>query len=292
MNASHVSAIIPTYNGRPLLEKHLPSVLKCLRSGDELVIVDDASTDDTQAWLGDAFGLTPVRQRDANIPDARVWHGHWSKGGKKGEVLVICNDKNVRFAEACNRGARVATGRYFFLLNNDVEPHADALDQLLNAISAPDVFGVGCLERQPGVADAPASGRSELWFARGIFQHRRATSQKSGETAWISGGSGLFDADKWRELGGFDVRFAPAYWEDIDLSERARRKGWKVLFEAKAVIDHLHETTNSTVFGQRRIAAMSWRNTHRFTWKHGTLTQRLANLWWRPYWWYKRWRNA
>jgi GT2 family glycosyltransferase len=292
MKTPHVSAIIPTYNGRHLLEKHLPSVLKSLRNGDELVIVDDASSDDTQAWLGDEFGLTPVRQRDVDLSQARVWHGQWTKSGKKGSVFVVCNEKNVRFAEASNRGAKVATGQYFFLLNNDVEPHSDALTQLLSVIAQPNVFGVGCRERQVGADGVSESGRNELWFAKGIFQHRRAPHQKSGETAWISGGSGLFDAEKWRELGGFDVKFAPAYWEDIDLSERARRKGWKVVFEASAVVDHLHETTNSTVFGQRKIAAMSWRNTHRFTWKHGTLLQRLSNLWWRPYWWYKRWRNA
>lgn len=292
MKNGHVSTIIPTYNGRHLLEQHLPSVLKAMRPGDELVIVDDASTDDTQAWLGDEFGLAPVRQRDAAVTKARVWHGQWSKSGKKGPVLVVCNERNVRFAEASNRGAQVATGRYFFLLNNDVEPHPDALIHLLAAMTQPQVFGVGCRELQPEATGFKESGRNELWFARGIFQHRRAPSQKSGETAWISGGSGLFDAEKWRELGGFDVKFAPAYWEDIDLSERARRKGWLVLFEARAVVDHLHETTNSTVFGQRRIAAMSWSNTHRFTWKHGTLFQRLSNLWWRPYWWFKRWRSA
>ncbi|MBD3279775.1 MAG: glycosyltransferase, partial [Candidatus Pacebacteria bacterium] len=50
-----VSAVIPSFNGLELLKKHLPAVLVCLRNKDELVIVDDASTDQTAAWLRKKF---------------------------------------------------------------------------------------------------------------------------------------------------------------------------------------------------------------------------------------------
>ena len=50
-NIMSVSTIIPTYNGRKLLEQHLPTVLRALRDGDELIIVDDASQDESSNWL-------------------------------------------------------------------------------------------------------------------------------------------------------------------------------------------------------------------------------------------------
>ena len=61
-----------------------------------------------------------------------------------------------------------------------------------------------------------------------------------------------------------------------------------MLFEEKAVVEHAHETTNDSVFGQGQIDAMSWRNAHKFVWKNGNWWQKLQNVLWRPYWWLKR----
>jgi len=116
-----------------------------------------------------------------------------------------------------------------------------------------------------------------------MFIHSRASKLDSGETAWASGGSALFDLEKWKELGGFDIAFYPAYWEDIDLSMRARKKGWNILFCENAVVDHRHETTNASVFGQKKIDIMSWKNAYLFAWRHMTATQWLQHLIWLPY---------
>lgn len=121
-----------------------------------------------------------------------------------------------------------------------------------------------------------------------MFIHSRAEDLRSGPTAWVSGGSGVFDKKKWLEIGGFDRLFYPAYWEDIDLSFQARKRGWKVLFEEKAVVDHNHETTNASVFGQRKMEQMSWRNANKFVWKNGDFWQKFAHILWKPYWWIVR----
>lgn len=266
MTTQSVSAVIPTYNGRHLLEKNLPAVLRCLRTGDELVIVDDASTDDTVAWL--AKEIEPKTQE------------------KKISFKVIHNDKNLRFGASVNKGVATASHDFIFLLNNDVSPHEDVLDYLLPHFEDSTVFAVGCLETE----GTKQGGKNKLWFDKGLFIHSRVGEFATGPTAWASGGSALYDKKKWLELGGFDKAYYPAYWEDIDLSFRARKKGWKVLFESKAKVNHNHESTNTDVFGQQKIENMSWQNAHRFVWRNGTIWQKIANLLWRPYWFAQRLR--
>ncbi len=267
-----VSVVIPNYNGQQLLAKHLPAVIHALRSGDEIVIVDDASTDTSVAWLKTHFHLNEELSGQISVNERTIL------------LRVIPQTTNKRFAATCNHGVEQARHEYIFLLNSDVSPHADVLEFLLPHFDDPNVFAVGCREDEHGVT----GGKNRLWFARGMFMHARATDFSSGETAWVSGGSGVFHKPKWYLLGGFDVGFSPAYWEDVDLSFRAGKHGWKVLFEEHAVVDHFHETTNQTTFGQKRIAQISWRNAQRFTWKNGTFLQKILYIVWQPYWWWKR----
>ena len=270
-----VSALIPTYNGKKLLQKHLPAVLACLRPGDEVVIVDDCSSDDTLEYLQTTYGLKETEH-------ATIWRGN-SVSTKQVAMVLVKTPKNGRFAAACNLGIQVASHRYVFLLNNDVSPQEDALEYLLPHFSDAQCFAVGCLEYEQDL-HGETSGKNKLWFERGRFIHAKADTMSSGETAWVSGGSGLFDREKWILLGGLDKRFFPAYWEDIDLSYRARTRGWKVLFEKKAVVFHKHESTNTSVFGLRAIAKMSFRNGTQFTLKHATLRQYIQHFLWKPYW--------
>ncbi len=278
-----VSAIVPNYNGQKLLEKHIFSVLKILRNDDELVIVDDASTDNSWEWLLDTFELLHASPKHLEKENADVISECFSFERKKIQITLVRNFTNQRFAVSCNLGVMVAKGKYVFLLNSDVSPQGEILDQLLTHFKDPAVFAVGCLEKE----DGKTGGKNVLSFLRGRFIHRRAEDFSSGETAWVSGGSGLFDRQKWLKLGGFDPRFYPAYWEDIDLSATAKKHGWKVLFDEKAVVEHHHETTNQSVFGQQKIDQVSWKNGETFLMKHGTFTQKMLFFLWKPYWWWK-----
>lgn len=284
-----VTALIPNYNGRRLFEKYLPSVIKTLQPGDELLIVDDTSTDDSVAWLNKTFSATLDKGRSTadftvHVGSATVDHGSIT-------TTCVVNSKNLRFGASCNRGVQLAQHELIFLLNSDVAPHADALKHLyqhfLPEPKASTVFGVGCLEIETAQNGAYA-GKQILWFEKGLFMHSKAPDFSAGETAWVTGGSGLFSRSKWLAIGGFDSLFYPAYWEDIDLSFQARKRGWQVLFEPKAVVDHNHETTNQSVFGQRKIAEMSWRNGLKFAWKNASFSQRLSFLLWQPYWWWQQ----
>lgn len=300
-----VSIVIPTYNGRKLLEKHLPAVLKAMRAGDELVIVDDASNDDTIEWLRQEFAL-----KRSSVPKPLTSHTemeYWpklsdktaelytssiSKNSAQGNVTVIVLRENQRFAAAANIGVVTAAHSYVFLLNNDVSPDSEVLEHLIDHFTDKQVFAVGCLEYE-GASKSQSSrmsGKNRLWFEQGLYQHSGVPEHEltAGETAWVSGGSGMFDREKWLSLGGFDHRFYPAYWEDVDLSFRARKAGWKILFEPNAVVFHQHETTNSTEFGKRNIQVTSWHHADMFTWIHGTIWQRISFLLWQSVWLWRR----
>jgi GT2 family glycosyltransferase len=288
----HISVIIPTYNGKHLLDKHLPAVFACLRTGDEVVIIDDHSSDASVAWLVQKFELeNDLTPKNVAQEGEAAFSLH--RGFYKGILLtIVANHQNVRFGQAVNRGIEVSKHQHILLLNSDVKPLPGVIEALLPYFEDNSVFGVGCLEQEPGKNNTIVwGGKNKLWFSKGMFIHSRADSYDSGSTAWVSGGSGMFDKAKWQQLGGFDRAYYPAYWEDIDISYRARKKGWQVLFESKAVVEHHHETTNNDVCGQAKIEAMSWKNAQVFVWKNGTISQRILHVFWKPYWWWQQFKR-
>lgn len=303
ITTSPVSVVIPTYNGRHLLEKHLPHVLAAMRNDDELIIVDDDSSDDTIQWLGSTFNLkkTQVEPEINELPEnyhpdvnemvLDMWFGKFVENSKRIRIVVFVNPENLRFAASANIGFALASNQVVFLLNNDVSPSASVIEKLLPHFDDEEVFGVGCLEYAKSI-EGEKSGKNKLWFERGLFRHSKADDFTSGETAWVSGGSGMFDREKWLDLKGFDKRFYPAYWEDVDICFRARKWGWKSLFEAGAIVFHEHETTNKEAFGQEKINHVSWKNAQAFTWKNGNLLQKLQYLVWKPYWLINKLKNA
>lgn len=257
-NRQPVSVIIPTYNGLNLLKKNLPSVVDELLPQDELVIIDDAGSDSSLEWCHQYLLTRKVQY-----------------------FQLVTNTTNLRFAASCNKAVKLTQHELLLLLNNDVSPHIGCIDRLVQHFSNPKVFAVGCKEIEANVGEQ--GGKNKLWFARGMFVHSRAEEFSSGETAWVSGGSGMFAKEKWQLLGGFDTAFYPAYWEDIDLSFRARQRNWLTLFDANAVVDHNHESTNQSVFGERRLLETSFQHGLTFVWKHATNHQKFLHLCWLPY---------
>jgi GT2 family glycosyltransferase len=213
---------------------------------------------------------------------AQLFQGQWQGI----EIMVAINEHNLRFGSTVNFGFQLAMRSLVLLLNNDVVPQADLLDHLIPHFQHKKTFAVTCLEKNGKDKDTWA-GKNKLWFEQGMFQHSKADDLLSGPTAWASGGSSLIDRDKFLAIGGFDQRFKPAYWEDIDLSFQARKRGWQVLFEAKAVVEHHHESTHQNVFGQAKIEQISRRNGKKFTKKNADFWQRMAYYLWRPYWLFK-----
>ncbi len=249
----NVSVVIPTYNGKSLLEKHLQDVFLALDKGDEVVVVDDASTDDTISFLKKEYP----------------------------QVVIVTHHKNMRFAQSCNDGVKKAKHDICILLNNDVSPKKDFKDVLIKHLEDKNVFAVGCLEENN---EGVISGRALGKFSRGMLIHRRALDQSKSSTLWASGGSMAFAKSIWESIGGMDTLYAPAYWEDIDLSYRALKLGYDVLFESKSRVFHQHETTNSSALGKTNLLVASYRNMFLFYWKNITSDSLLfLHFLWLPY---------
>lgn len=237
-----VSLVLPSWNGVEPLGAHLPSVIGEATSmgSSEIVVADDASDDGTDDLLRSRFPEVRVARRS-------------TRGG---------------FAPAANDGVAAARGRLVVLLNNDMEVRAGALALLVHALERdPSVFAaVPAIVR---VATGAEEGLTSLRFRRGVVS--TSIGQDGGtHPAYACGGAMAFRRDEFLRLGGFDSIYAPFYWEDVDLSYRARKRGRRLVHVPGARVDHDHGRTIAARFAAREIARVYERNRLVFTWKNLT----------------------
>lgn len=249
-----VSIVIPNRNGAKILKKNLPSVLAAA-GGAQVVVVDDASTDGSVAFLKREFPL----------------------------VHIVANARHKGFASTVNAGVAAAKGDIVVLLNTDVRPQKNFLAPLCRHFHDPSVFAVGCMEKSIEEGKIILRGRSEAKWEKGFFVHWRGEVNET-TTAWVAGGSGAFRKAIWEKLGGMDTTFDPFYWEDIDLSYRAVEAGYKILFEPASVVVHEHETgAIKSGYSAWQISVIAYRNQFLFTWKHIPSARILfAHVLWAP----------
>lgn len=230
------SIIIPNWNGQKLLEKNLPLVL--VTDASEVIIVDNGSTDKSIELL--------KKLQEKSL-----------------KIKTIFNKKNEGFAKAVNQGVKNATGEIVVLLNNDVVPEKDFLKPLSQDFQDKKVFAVSLHEPQWSWAQGK-------WI-NGFVEHQAGEkTDKIHFSFWASGGSAAFRKDIWLELGGMDEIFAPFYWEDTDLSYRAWKRGYKVIWDPRSVVHHQHESTIGSHFSKSYIDFISQRNQLLFIWKNIT----------------------
>ncbi len=249
-----VSVIIPNYNGRQLLAKNLPSVIKNC-PGCEIIVVDDASTDDSVEFLRKKYK----------------------------RVKVIKNIKNLGFAKTSNLGVQKAKSDLVLLLNSDVSPRKNFLKVATKHFENKKLFAVGLEDYSHERGKIIIKGRGGIKFEKGLFVHFPAFIER-GATFWVSGGSGLFNREKFQQLGGFNDIYKPFYWEDIDLGFRAWKAGYLCTFEPLSKVDHYHEegaiaTQKSNFF----IETVSYKNQFIFAWKNiSSYTWAFEHLLWLP----------
>jgi O-antigen biosynthesis protein len=221
--APRVSVIVPVYN-------HFHHTLACLRSlaevaestPFEVVVVDDCSADETAERLPEIGGLTVVRNAD-----------------------------NLGFIGACNAGAEVARGEFLVFLNNDTVVTDGWLGALARTFEQrPDcglagarlVYPDGRLQEAGGIVFADASGWN--W---GRFEDPR--DPRYGylrEADYCSGAAIMLRAELFQRLGGFDLRYQPAYYEDTDLAFKVREAGLRVYYQPRSTVVHFEGVSSGT----------------------------------------------
>ena len=220
------SIVIPVYN-------HCEATLACLRAlaahapaaRCEVIVVDDGSSDDTAAWMTRIEGLR--------------YHRRAANGG---------------FIAACNDGAALARGEWLVFLNNDTIPQPGWLDALLATFDAhPDtglavaqlLYPDGRLQEAGGVVLADGSA-----WSYGRFE--AADDPRYSYLREVDYGSGAALAIRralFTRAGGFDPRYAPAYYEDTDLAFSVRALGHKVRYQPASRVLHDEGTTAGTDTG-------------------------------------------
>lgn len=261
-----VSIIIPNYNGKKLLEKNLPKIIAAVTEykaeKKEIVITDDASNDESVAFLKNF-----ILERKTDIP-----------------IRVLENSQNKGFSTNANRGVTAAKGEIVVLLNSDVFPEKDFLAPLLSHFNDPDVFGVGCMDKSIENDKIVPRGRGVGKWQRGFLIHQAGSVDKS-STLWASGGSSAFKKEIWEKLGGFDSLYNPFYWEDIDLSYRALKSGFKVVFEPTSIVIHEHEKgAIKSFYRKEKILSIAYRNQFIFVWKNITdVSLVISHVVWLPF---------
>lgn len=212
------SVVIPNWNGKDLLEKYLPSVIESM-GGNEIIVVDNGSTDGSAEFVREAFP----------------------------SVTVLALPENLGFGGGSNAGFRAARNDIVVLLNSDMRVAPDFLAPLLDGFADPDVFAVSC---QIFFSDPnklrEETGLTQAWWQDGTLRVRHRIDDHVKDLFpcfYGGGGSCAFDRRKFLELGGFDHLLAPFYLEDTDLGYLAWKRGWKVLYQPRSVVYHEHRGT-------------------------------------------------
>jgi len=266
----NISIIVPNYNGEKLLEKNLPTIREAVKNYKdgfvEIIITDDASSDDSKRIVEEFF---------ATIHEKHI------------RCKYIQNIEKAKrgFSKNVNRGVKSSEGEIVILLNSDVSPSKDFLSPLLARFSDPSIFAVGCLDQSIENDKVVLRGRGIGRWQRGFLMHGAGKIGDKNTTLWVSGGSSAFRKSIWEKLSGFDPIYDPFYWEDIDLSYRALKAGYTILFEQKSIVRHEHEKgAIKTAFSPSVIKGIAYRNQFIFIWKNISETNLwISHLVWLPY---------
>jgi O-antigen biosynthesis protein len=218
-----VSVVIPTYG-------HWDYTRRCLESIElappvtpfEVIVVDDASVDDSADRVADCPGVRLVRA-----------------------------PRNLGFVGACNLGAAQARGELIMFLNNDTEVRPGWLDKLVEIVDDRDDVGLvgsklvypdGRLQESGGIIWADGTG----WNYGRNEPAERPWFETVREVDYCSGAALLIRRDLFERIGGFDQRYAPAYYEDTDLAFAVRAAGYRTLVQPGSVVVHHEGVSNGT----------------------------------------------
>jgi len=225
-----------------LLAQFLPSVIQHSLEFAEVIVADNASTDDSVSFVKE------------NFPSVRI----------------ITLDRNWGFAAGYNKALEQVDAEYYILLNSDVEVTADWINPVV-ALMDSDATIAAC---QPKIRSyrkkeefeyaGAAGGFIDKWgypFCRGrifhVFEEDKGQYDDIREVFWASGAALFVRAELYRKAGGLDEDFF-AHMEEIDLCWRLKNMGYSVYFHPQSLVYHVGGGT--LLMGTPRKTFLNFRN--------------------------------
>jgi GT2 family glycosyltransferase len=252
------SVVIVNWNGRNYLEALFESLARQTvpRESFEVILVDNASADDSVAF---------VRER---YP----------------QVQVIAHPRNDGFAGGNNVGIRRSRGRYVVLLNNDTEPGPSWLSTLIEVAERTQAGAVVpklLYKHRPGVINNAGSDLKPTSFTFpvveiGYDEPDKGQYETERPVTAFCGASVLLRRTMLEAIGLFDETLF-MYWEDVDLSWRGQRAGYKYLYTPHAVVLHVH--TGTSTLHSPFFKFYLWRNRVLILVKNASVLIALLGIW-------------
>lgn len=217
----NISVVIPNYNGVHLFPETLPPLIQALKKSGkqfEIIISDDCSTDNSVAYLKQNFA----------------------------GISVLTSQTNAGFSITINKGIAQCKHELVLLLNSDVKLSDTYFLSQFKYFEMPDTFGV--MGKIIGwdddiVQDGAKYPKFEGFKLKTSGNHFPDSQSQPTYSMYLSGANALVDRKKLIQLNGFDELFSPFYMEDVELSMRAWRMGWKCYFEPEAICRHRTSTS-------------------------------------------------
>lgn len=232
------SVIIPVYKNSEYLRKNLPKIIEASKNKKnkikEIIVVDDGTPANANDFIRKEF-----------------------------EAVKLIKHSRVRgYSAAVNTGARSAKGKLLVLLSADAVPAENFLEAVTGDFEDPRVFAVSFREK--------GYGSYAGFFKNGFVGYKELKKEnRLTDTFFVSTACGVYRRDYWMKVGGLDEKvLSPSYWEDIDLSYRAAKRGLVNLWNPKAVVS-FEFVLEKTEFPKEQLKVKE-RNKLLFHWKNIT----------------------
>lgn len=218
-----IAVVILNWNGKKFLEELLPTLIQHTPSEVDIVVGDNASSDNSVEFLKQSYP----------------------------QIQIIQNNKNYGFAEGYNKVLDKVYADYFVLLNSDVEVTDNWISPIINMMDADDNIAIcqpkllSYYQRDTFEYAGGAGGYIDKYgypFCRGrlftTLEKDNGQYNDVCEIFWATGAAMFVKAKVWKDLGGLDGDFF-AHMEEIDFCWRAKNAGYKVYYCPQSVVYHI-----------------------------------------------------
>ncbi|MGN0177077.1 MAG: glycosyltransferase family 2 protein [Methanobrevibacter sp.] len=226
-----VSVVTPNYNGEKFLKTFLKSLSEDSQYIDEVIIVDNGSTDGS---------LDYIRNNSFNFP-----------------IVLIENKENVGFSPAVNQGIKKAQNNFVFSINNDTEIKKGSIKSLIDTItSSDDIFSVQAKMLQynnKNLIDDVGDEYNLLAWTKKVGENHESSEYVQVKEIFSScAGAAMYNKTILDEIGLFDDNFF-AYMEDVDLAIRSKINGYRNLLCPEAIVYHIGSATSGSRYNEFKV---------------------------------------